>query len=153
MAFWRTIPLQRQVEWAASVLRFANSGSVALPPHLTLPARRASLRQWTVVGVVSIVLGFFAIGAALLPSRWLPLALYVAFTALSLIVAHDVQLSFYFIFMLVQTFFLFVYIVGTVRTQQDVLFIVTVLMVGLLLEGMIMVGSEFLGHGAGIVQW
>src|SRR5438552_12598641 len=98
MAFWRTIPLHSRAGWAALLpplpLRFAqglkasaaqglkagfsNSGSVALPPQLASPARRASLLQWAVVGVVSIVLGIFAIGAASLPSRWMPLAVLAA---------------------------------------------------------------------------
>jgi putative inorganic carbon (hco3(-)) transporter len=232
MAFWRTNTLHRQLEWATSL------GSGLLSPRLASPARRASLVQWTVVGVVSTVLGVFAIGAASLPSRlmplavlaafcpfvvaiignarrfflalmildipfvldinldyrldvvkygaiaglnfsvtticlvvlyalWLaellakaqtparpvlrpslPLALFVAVTALSLTVARDVELSLYLIVLAVQTFLLFVYIVGTVRTEQDVLFIVTMLLVGLFLEGALMIGLQFLGHGA-----
>src|SRR5207248_5103143 len=46
-------------------------------------------------------------------------AAYVAFTALSLTVAHDIQPSYYFLFVPVQTFFVFVHFIGTVRTRQD----------------------------------
>lgn len=76
----------------------------------------------------------------------LPLVLYLAFVALSVVAAHDVILSAFEIFLLLQMFLLYVYIAGTVRTRQDVLFIVIMLFIGLVLESLVMVALRFVGH-------
>ena len=85
MAFWRTTPLQRRVEWGA-LLRAAR-----LSPLRASPAGRASLLQWSVVGVVSIVLGIFAIGAATLPSRLMPIAVLVALCPFAVAIVGDAR--------------------------------------------------------------
>jgi O-antigen ligase len=76
----------------------------------------------------------------------LPLAVYLGFTALSIIVAKDLQLASFQLFLHIQLFLLFIYIIGTVRSRSDILFIVTVLSVGLVLESVIMIGLHNIGH-------
>lgn len=75
-----------------------------------------------------------------------PLALYLAFVVLSLVVARDVTLSMFEIFLLLQMFLLYIYIASTVRTRQDVVFIVTMLFIGLVLESLIMIGLGYTGQ-------
>ena len=74
------------------------------------------------------------------------LVLYVSAVVLSLGVAHDVQLSAFEAFMVVQSLLMFVYVASTTRTRQDVLFLVTVLMVALVLEGLIMLVTQAVGR-------
>src|SRR2546425_6214380 len=69
----------------------------------------------------------------------LPFVLYCAFTALSVLVAYDVTLSVFEIFLLLQMLLLYIYIASIVRTRQDVLFIVTMLLIGLVLESAIII--------------
>jgi len=81
-----------------------------------------------------------------LPRASLPLALYLGFSGLSVVVARDVELSIFEISLLLQMFLLYVYIAGSVRTRQDVLFIVRMLFVGLILESLIMIGLQLVGR-------
>ncbi|MFL5735300.1 MAG: O-antigen ligase family protein [Chloroflexia bacterium] len=76
----------------------------------------------------------------------IPLALFLAFATLSAVVAHDAELSMFEVFLLVQMFLLYLYIVSTVRTQQDVLFLVTMLLVSLFLESAIILGLSAVGR-------
>src|SRR5262245_33875207 len=64
-----------------------------------------------------------------------PLLLYIGFVVLSVTAARDVQLSLFELFLLVQMLLLYIYIVSTVRTREDVRFIVTLLLIGVILEG------------------
>ena len=77
----------------------------------------------------------------------LPLALYVGVATLSLFVAADVGLYARGLVLLVQMFLLYVYLVGTIRTRQDVRFVVCWLLYGLVCEGLIIalsaVGAVF----------
>ena len=75
----------------------------------------------------------------------LPLIAYVFFGMLSTVAAQDLQLSIFAIFLLVQMLLLYVYIVGTVTTQEDVLFIMAMLMAGLAFEGLIMIALRATG--------
>lgn len=68
-------------------------------------------------------------------------ALYVAFVALSLVVARDPTLAGFEVFMLVQMLLLFVYVASTVRTRGDALFLITVLLIALTLQSVIMIGT------------
>ena len=86
-------------------------------------------------------------------SRWrlslrtsLPLALYLTFVALSAVVARDVGLSIFKIFLLLQMFLLYLYVAAFVRTRQDVLFLVTMLFTGLVLEALLMIGLRYVGQ-------
>jgi putative inorganic carbon (hco3(-)) transporter len=76
----------------------------------------------------------------------LHMALYPVVAALSVIVAHDITLSLFEIFLLLQMFLLYIYIIASVRTRQDVLFIVTMLLIGLTLESLIIIGLQFAGQ-------
>lgn len=76
----------------------------------------------------------------------LPLTFYVGIVFLSSFAAIDMQLSFYRCFLLLQIFLLFIYIVGTVRSKDDVLFILTVLLIGILLQSITILGLYKIGH-------
>ena len=80
----------------------------------------------------------------------LPLACYLGFNVLSIVAAKDVQLSVFKIFLLAQMFLLHIYIASTVQTRQDILFIVTMLLIGLVLESLIMIGLRAIGHSVDI---
>lgn len=73
-------------------------------------------------------------------------AAYLAVVTLSVLVASDVYLALFEVVLLLQAFLLFVYVVGTVRTRQDLLFIVSLLLVGLVLESLAIVGVRMVGH-------
>lgn len=76
----------------------------------------------------------------------LPLALYLGFVLLSLLVARDRTLGLFQIFFLGQTFLLYVYLAAWVRTRQDVTFLVSTLLICLILESLIMIGVYLTGH-------
>jgi O-antigen ligase len=78
----------------------------------------------------------------LLRASVLPL-LFLGFAVLSLVVARDVGLSFFEVFLIIELVLLYIYLVGTVRTSQDVVFVVAMLLVGLLLESILMIGLYF----------
>lgn len=80
----------------------------------------------------------------------LPASLYVALVAASMAVAGDATLAFYEFFTLSQALLLFIYVVGTVRTRGDVLFIVGMLMVALVLEGVVVLVLQAVGQSASI---
>jgi O-antigen ligase len=67
-------------------------------------------------------------------------------------VAYDANLAIFDIFLLLQAFLLFFYIVGTVRTRQDVLYILIVLLTGLILESLVMIGLRLIGHSVTIAN-
>jgi O-antigen ligase len=75
-----------------------------------------------------------------------PLLGYLAVNVLSMLFAQDVQLSMFALLLLGQTFCLYAYIVGTVRTRQDLLFIMTMLLIGLILESLLMIALRGIGH-------
>jgi putative inorganic carbon (hco3(-)) transporter len=81
----------------------------------------------------------------------LPLAVYILCAALSIAVAYETDLVGFELFLLIQLFILYLYIVVAVRTPQDVLFVVGVLLAGLALEGAIMIGLRFVGAGTSIM--
>jgi putative inorganic carbon (HCO3(-)) transporter len=74
----------------------------------------------------------------------LPLATYVTIATLSLVVARDVGLHARGLVLLVQMFLLYVYLVGTIRTRQDVCFVARWLLYGLVLEGLV-IGLSVVG--------
>jgi putative inorganic carbon (hco3(-)) transporter len=76
-----------------------------------------------------------------------PLCAYLGVVTLSLVVAHDIGLYARGLFLLVQMFLLYVYLVGTVQSAQDVRFVVTWLLAGLLLESLIIIGLGLSGQG------
>ncbi len=75
----------------------------------------------------------------------LALITYLAIAALSLVVARDVSLSLFELCLLLQTYLVYVYVANFVRTRQDVLFVVSLLLIGCLLEGLTMIVLRFTG--------
>jgi O-antigen ligase len=82
----------------------------------------------------------------------LPLVLYLAAVTLSVIVAGNAKLAFFELFLLFQTFLLFVYIIKSVQTRQDVMFVVTMLLIGLVFESLVMIGLRILGHSVSFAR-
>lgn len=80
------------------------------------------------------------------PQRTWALLCYLGFNALSVLVARDARLSFFGLFLLLQTYLVFLYVTHFVRTRSDVLFVVTCLLSGCLIESALMV---VLGIGSG----
>ncbi len=79
-----------------------------------------------------------------------PLLVYVAVTGFSILAAGNPELSLFEVVLLVQMFFLYLYIANNVRTRQDLLFIVALLLIALVLEALIMIGIRAIGHDLGI---
>lgn len=75
-----------------------------------------------------------------------PLIAYFGFACLSVFVAKNRMLSFFEISMLFQMLLLFFYIIGTVRTREDVIFILLILILSLTLESVIMIGLKLSGR-------
>jgi len=64
------------------------------------------------------------------------LTLYLAISASSLFVAQDVSLAFFEFFLLLQLYLVYLYVANFVRTRQDVLFVVSLLLVGCVLASL-----------------
>lgn len=79
------------------------------------------------------------------PTFW-PLVTYIGIAALSAIVAVDKQLAFFEITLLIQMFLLHTYLICTVRTRSEIIYIVSILLAGLLLESFIMMAVRAIGH-------
>jgi putative inorganic carbon (HCO3(-)) transporter len=82
----------------------------------------------------------------------LPLVAYLAAVTLSTVVAQNARLALFEIFLLVQSFLLFIYVIKSVRSRQDLLFVVTLLLIGLVLESLIIIGLRILGHSISIAR-
>lgn len=81
--------------------------------------------------------------------RWwllsVPLATYVGFSLLTLVVAYDRTLVLFQFALQAQMLLLYVYVVGTIRTKEDVQFIIAVLMLALLMESIIIIALRLIG--------
>jgi O-antigen ligase len=75
----------------------------------------------------------------------LPLVFYLAFSALSVIAAQDVSLTLYELFLLLQLYLVYVYVANNVRQRKDVLFVVSFLLIGCLIESAAMIVLRFTG--------
>ena len=75
----------------------------------------------------------------------LPLLVYLAITAISVAVAQDVSLSLFEVFLLVEACLVYFYVANNVRTRQDILFVVSLLLIACLLESMAMILIRFNG--------
>ncbi|MCC6456091.1 MAG: O-antigen ligase family protein [Caldilineaceae bacterium] len=80
-----------------------------------------------------------------------PLVTYLVFTFASLIVAKNWLLASFEINMIVQGLFLYIYIIYAVGNRQQLMFVVTVLVLGLGLQGLIMIGLKATGGKLDIV--
>jgi len=74
-----------------------------------------------------------------------PLLLYLAITAISVAVAQDVSLSLFEVFLLLEACLVYFYVASNVRTRQDVLFVVSLLLIACLLESLAMIVLKFTG--------
>jgi O-antigen ligase len=79
-----------------------------------------------------------------------PILSYLGFVALSMVVARDVRLSCFEFFLLVQMFLVFLYVAKFVRTREDVLFVVSMLLVGCLIESVLMIALGFFHLPSGL---
>jgi len=75
----------------------------------------------------------------------IPAIAYVAAVTLSLQVAQDVGLAVYEINILVQAFLIFLYLAHWVRTRADVLYVVILLLLGPVIQGLIALGIQQFG--------
>ena len=71
--------------------------------------------------------------------------LYLLFAALSLTVARDVTLSYFELFLTLEMLLVYIYISSNVNSREDVIFVVTMLVLGLVLESTLMLGSVSVG--------
>lgn len=67
-------------------------------------------------------------------TAWAPLAIFIGLSALSLVSADDKPLASYGLLLVVQSFLLYVYLTGVLRTAADIRWAVDVLLLGLLVE-------------------
>jgi O-antigen ligase len=73
----------------------------------------------------------------------LPLLLYIAISAFSMLIAQDVALSSFELFLLLEASLVYFYVANNVQTRADALFVVRMLLGGCLLESLIMVIMQF----------
>lgn len=66
------------------------------------------------------------------------LLLYVAITAFSVVVARDVSLCLFEVWLIAEAYLVYLYVANNVRTKQDVLFVASLLMASCVLESVIM---------------
>lgn len=109
-----------------------------------------SVTTGCLLALYTLWLGNALIGAGYAPRpRWFanpPLVIYIALATISTIVAVDKTLSSFEIFLLLQSFLLFTYIASTVKTREEVVFIVTILLITLLFEALVMIGLRGIGR-------
>ena len=74
-----------------------------------------------------------------------PLVAYFGITLLSVFVAQDVGLSLFEVWLLLEACLVYFYIAGNVRTREDVVFVVSVLLAACLLESVVIIILRFTG--------
>lgn len=77
----------------------------------------------------------------------IPLLVYLGFAALSMFVAPHFEYSTMELFLLFQMFLVYVYVVGTVRTESEIQIITVFLLIGLILESLVMIAVRLRGEG------
>ena len=82
----------------------------------------------------------------------LPLLAYFAVVTLSIVIAQNALLAVFEIFLLLQSFLLFVYIVKWVQNRNDLLFVVTMLLIGLAIESFLIIGVRIIGHNVSVAH-
>jgi len=81
----------------------------------------------------------------------LPGLIYLGVVALSVVVAQQPLLSMFELFLLVQSFLLFLYLVRWVHSRHDVQFVVIMLILGLALESLCMLGLYAVGNSVNVL--
>lgn len=74
-----------------------------------------------------------------------PLVAYFGITLLSVFVAQDIGFSLFEVWLLLEACLVYFYIAGNVRTREDVVFVVSVLLAACLLESVVMIILRFTG--------
>lgn len=74
-----------------------------------------------------------------------PLAAYFGITLLSVFVAQDVSLSLFELCLLLEACLVYFYIAGNVRTREDVVFVVSILLAACVVESVVMIILRFTG--------
>lgn len=74
-----------------------------------------------------------------------PLIAYFGITLLSVFVAQDVSLSIFEVCLLLEACLVYFYIAGNVRTREDVVFVVKILLAACLLESLVIIILRFTG--------
>jgi hypothetical protein len=69
----------------------------------------------------------------------LPLLFYLAVSTFSVLVAEDSRLALFQVVLLLETCLLYFYVANNVRTRRDVLFVVSMLLIGCLLESAVII--------------
>lgn len=75
----------------------------------------------------------------------LPL-IYLGIVALSMLAAENVTLSLFQMFLFVEIFLLYWYVATHVRTRDDVLFVITVLFLGMIAESVVIIALRYIGE-------
>lgn len=107
------------------------------------------------------LVGLYALWLSELLARWrslpsyllrmaLPAAAYLAIVTLSVLAASDPMLALFEVALLLQTFLLFVYIVGTTSSRQDVIFLLTLLLICIILQSITMIITYATGQSFSI---
>jgi putative inorganic carbon (HCO3(-)) transporter len=77
---------------------------------------------------------------------------YIVFVAMSTLVARDFTLSLFELFLLCQMFLLYIYILSNANSREDVMFALSVLILGLALESLFIIGMAFVGQKALVIH-
>jgi hypothetical protein len=120
-----------------------------------------SLGGWSISATTFALCGLYGLWAIELLGRvgrrarpdWrasLPATVYLACVGLSLLIAEDVTAGTFQLVLLAQMLLLYVYIVSTIRTREDVVFVLTLLLGGLLAESALMIALHFIGQNVAI---
>ncbi len=75
------------------------------------------------------------------------LTLYLAITCLSLVFGHSQKIASFEIFLLVQMFLMYFYLINKIRKRDDLLFIMVILLIGLISESLIIMLMQLTGQG------
>jgi putative inorganic carbon (HCO3(-)) transporter len=73
----------------------------------------------------------------------IPLLAYLLIAALSVFVARDPTLALFDVWLLVEACLIYFYVANNIRTREDVLFVVKLLMIGCLFESMVIIIMRF----------
>lgn len=136
------IPLQWDVQLPLGVQAPDVGGVVAgLPISVTTASLALLYAMWT---ASSLAYEKGPSRAPILPIV-LPLLVFAGISTLSLAVANDALLGSFGLAVLLEALLLFIYIVGTVRSRADIQLIMSLLLVGLVIEGLVIALTSFAG--------
>lgn len=110
----------------------------------------------TTLALVGLYLGWiFTERAAARPLRivwnW-PIAAYTIVLIASVLVASDVQLSLFQIFMMLEVLLVYIYAAGNIRSRNDIAFILYMILIGGLIESSYMLVLNVIGHDLSVVR-